>query len=53
LAELAAGRRHDAAAPPTEAERLETLRIARPVVKAFVDYLSAQRPGEEAIGPAE
>jgi hypothetical protein len=53
LAELAAGRRHGAAAPPTEAERLETLRIARPAVKAFVDYLTAQRPGEEAIGPGE
>jgi hypothetical protein len=53
LAELAAGRRHGAATPPTEAERLEALRIARPAVKALVDYLTAQRPAEEVIGPAE
>jgi hypothetical protein len=51
LAHLAAGRRHGAVAPPTESERLEALRIARPVVKAFVDYLTAQGPGEEAISP--
>jgi hypothetical protein len=53
LADLAAGRRHGAAAPPTEPERLEALRIARPVVRAFVDYLTVQGSAEEAIGPAE
>jgi hypothetical protein len=53
LKQLAAARRHGAVAPPTEAERLEALRIARPAVKAFVDYLTAQRPAEETIGPAE
>ena len=53
LADLAAGRRHGAVAPPTEAERLEALRTARPVVRAFVDFLIAQGSAEEAIGPAE
>jgi hypothetical protein len=53
LADLAAGRRHGAAAPPTEAERLEALQIARPVVRAFVDYLTAQGSTVEATGPAE
>jgi hypothetical protein len=49
LADLAAGRLHGATAPPTEAERLEALRIARPVVKAFVDYLTAQGSREEPL----
>jgi hypothetical protein len=45
LFEWSIGRRHDALAPPSEAQRKEGLLTARHVVKVFIDYLDAGPPG--------